>query len=91
MWRRDDEAIAHEHGARQQTVMKLHGSLINNLQAALASAKRLRGHPVHRDTITFWRDLLALARSEMPEQTSRAQVENLVAALEGEIVDQQGR
>jgi hypothetical protein len=86
--RGDDEAIAHEHGARQQKAMKLHGSLIDNLQVALASAKRLRGHPIHKDTVAFWRDLIAHARAEMPKQTPRTQVENLIAALEGEIVDQ---
>ena len=30
--------------------MELHGTLAYNLQLALESSRRLRGHPVHRDT-----------------------------------------
>jgi hypothetical protein len=60
-----------------------------NLQAALASAKRLRGHPVHKDTISFWRDLIAQARSETPEEARAAETKALIVALEGEIADQQ--
>jgi hypothetical protein len=71
--------------------MKLHGSIADNLQAALASAKRLREHPVHKDTLTFWRDLVAHARAEMPEQTRPAEIENLVATLEGELADRRGK
>jgi hypothetical protein len=67
--------------------MELHGSIIENLQAALASAKRLRGHPIHKDTITFWRELIAQARAEMPQQTRGAEIESLVATLEGELAD----
>ncbi len=44
--------------------MKLHGSIAANLSAAVESAKRLRGSPVHNDTLEFWRDLLSLARAE---------------------------
>jgi hypothetical protein len=74
---------------RQQERMKLHGTIIENLQAALASAKRLRGHPVHKDTISFWRDLIAQARSETPEEARAAETKALIVALEGEIADQQ--
>ena len=44
--------------------MKLHGSIVSNLAAAIESAKRLRGSPVHSDTLEFWRDLLSHARAE---------------------------
>jgi hypothetical protein len=70
--------------------MKLHGPIADNLQAALASAKRLRGHPVHKDTVTFWRDLIAQTRAEMPEQTRAADIESLIATLEGELGDRRG-
>jgi hypothetical protein len=43
--------------------MDLHGSLAENLQAAVNSAKRHRDHPVHTDTVKFWADLLHYARS----------------------------
>jgi hypothetical protein len=38
--------------------MKLHGTIIENLRSAVASAERLRGRPVYSDTIQFWRCLL---------------------------------
>ncbi len=44
--------------------MKLHGSIATNLSAAIDSAKRLRGSPVHSDTLQFWRDLLSHAGAE---------------------------
>jgi hypothetical protein len=71
-----------------RNVMKLHGTIIENLEAALASSKRLRGHPVHKDTILFWRNLIAQARSETPEEARAAETKALIAALEGEIADQ---
>ena len=42
--------------------IKLHGTVENNLRAALVSARRLRGHPVHPDTIRYWSELLDYAR-----------------------------
>jgi len=43
--------------------MELHGSLASNLQLALGSSRRLRGHPVHRDTLAFWSELISEARA----------------------------
>ena len=45
--------------------MLLAGTISSNLKGAIASADRLRGHPVHCETLQFWRDLLAHARAEM--------------------------
>ena len=45
--------------------MQLHGSTEGNLIAAVRSASRLRGKPVHADTIKHWDDLLRHARSEL--------------------------
>jgi hypothetical protein len=42
--------------------MELHGSITQNLQAAVESSRRLQGHPVHRDTLGFWSDLISEAR-----------------------------
>jgi hypothetical protein len=43
-------------------MMNLHGSLVENLEAALESTRRLRGQRVYADTIQFWSDLLETAR-----------------------------
>lgn len=42
--------------------LHLEGSLADNLRAAIASATRLKDHPVHRDTLQFWGELLTHAR-----------------------------
>jgi hypothetical protein len=46
--------------------MNLHGSLEENLRAAVRSARRLRGHHVHADTLKHWGDLLQFARRDRP-------------------------
>ena len=38
--------------------MQIEGSIRANLIAADASARRLRGQALHRDTIDYWRQLL---------------------------------
>jgi hypothetical protein len=43
-------------------MLNLHGSLVENLEAALESTRRLRGQRVYSDTIQFWSDLLETAR-----------------------------
>jgi hypothetical protein len=45
--------------------MELHGSLLENLQAALRSMRRLQGHPVHQDTVAYWDKLIAHARKSV--------------------------
>ena len=67
--------------------MIIHGSIADNLTAAIRSARRLRGRPVHQDTIRFWRDLLAKARAEKPEsgEAEATSVEQLAGQLEAEI------
>jgi hypothetical protein len=69
--------------------MKLHGSLEDNLTAAVRSAKRLRGHHVHPDTLGYWGELLHYARRE---RTSRYAQEGhvlgrLIIDLEAEIAE----
>lgn len=41
--------------------MRIEGSIRANLIAAVSSARRLRGRPVHGDTIAYWRRLLDYA------------------------------
>ena len=68
--------------------MKLHGSIQENLAAAVRSARRLRGQPVHSDTLKFWDDLLNHARLELASGTGdRQSIEPLLAELETEIAD----
>ena len=43
--------------------MDIEGMLVDNLRAAISSALRLTGHPVHKDTLRFWDELLAYAIS----------------------------
>lgn len=63
--------------------MELHGTLANNLQAAVESARRHEGHPVHAETVKFWADLLQYARSLKAEgrEDGRA-IEPLMAELD---------
>lgn len=42
--------------------MKLHGPILDNLNSAIASACRLRGHPVYKDTTAYWTELIQEAR-----------------------------
>lgn len=43
--------------------MELHGSITSNLRAAVESSRRLKGHPIHRDTLLFWSRLIREARA----------------------------
>jgi hypothetical protein len=72
--------------AQRNSNMDLDGSLATNLRSAIASAARLRGHPVHKDTLEFWQELLAYARSRKRVATgNQAEVESLVAKLQSEL------
>ncbi|HUP67822.1 MAG TPA: hypothetical protein VM145_06405 [Sphingomicrobium sp.] len=66
--------------------MELHGTLENNLAAAIQSARRLKGHPVHGDTFDYWKSLLDHARRELGN-ASADHVEALIVELENEIAD----
>ena len=67
--------------------MHLHGSTEGNLIAAVRSASRLRGHPVHADTIKHWADLLHHARKELSTSIGlpAEPLARLVAELEVEM------
>ena len=64
--------------------MQIEGSIRANLIAASASAKRLRGHPVHCDTIKYWRQLLDYAR-KVSTQPQAEVFGDLMAELETEV------
>ncbi len=66
--------------------MDLHGSLANKLHAAIASARRHQGHPVHSETIAFWSDLLQHARLLKFEGNEEAMtIDPLLAELDAAI------
>jgi hypothetical protein len=67
--------------------MKIHGTITSNLEEAIKSAERLRGHPVYADTLAHWQELLREARRRrMDEQeTRRVPLDVLIVRLENEI------
>lgn len=68
--------------------MKQFGPLENNLFAAIRSAKRIRGHPVHPTTFAHWGGLLHEARELLRNRESievRDTLEGLISQLEHEI------
>lgn len=70
-------------------VMKLDGSLLDNLERAAASARRLRGHPVYKDTLIYWTELLQEARRVRldADDAHRAQLEAAIVKLEVELAE----
>lgn len=69
--------------------MKLHGTIGTNLQDAIASAKRLRGHPVYSDTLAYWNELLHEARRSRGEldEHGRVALDVLIAQMEVALAD----
>jgi len=69
--------------------MQIDGSILDNLANALASARRLRGHPVYQDTLIYWGDLVQEAR-RLRQEPSCPQSEVLgaaIAKLESELAE----
>jgi hypothetical protein len=66
--------------------MELHGTLVNNLTSAIQSARRLRGHPVHSDTLDHWSGLLAHARQALADGSTEP-IQPLIVELENELSD----
>ena len=66
--------------------MELHGSIAANLTSAVHSARRLRGHPVHADTLGHWTGLLHHARRDLTGGSTET-VLSLVLELEKELTD----
>jgi hypothetical protein len=71
--------------------MQLHGTTEGNLISAVRSATRLRGRPVHADTLKYWSDLLRHARSEFSSGAAfeSEPLARLITQLEQEIVQHQ--
>jgi hypothetical protein len=66
--------------------MELHGTLAKNLTSAVQSARRLKGHPVHADTLGHWNDLLNRARQELANGSTEP-IQALIVELENELAD----
>lgn len=64
--------------------MRIEGSVRANLIAAVASARRFRGRPVHKDTADHWRRLLDYGRL-IDRQASGESVGDVLAQLETEM------
>ena len=66
--------------------MDMHGSLAKNLTSAVRSARRLKGRPVHADTLGYWADLINHARGELAAGSDEP-ILSLILELEKEIAD----
>jgi hypothetical protein len=65
--------------------MRIEGTVRANLIAAVASARRWRGRPVHKDTVDHWRRLLDYGR-QVDHQLRGEALSDLVTELEAEMV-----
>ena len=72
--------------------MKIYGSIIANLESAVASARRLRGHPVYKETLIYWTDLLHEARRLRQDQSlsQAGDLETAIVKLEIELAERNG-
>lgn len=87
-----DAERAEEDDQRQDSVVQIEGSISTNLKAAIASADRLAGHPVHGDTLQFWRDLLSHARANLASCDGEARsIEPLVGELQSQLAARDSR
>jgi hypothetical protein len=66
--------------------MELDGSVARNLTSAVQSARRLKGHPVHPDTLGHWNDLLSHARRELAAGSAEP-IQSLILELEKELAE----
>ena len=66
--------------------MQIEGSVRANMLAAIASARRWRGRPVHKDTVDHWRGLLEYGRRVSTHQPGEV-LGDVVAELEVELAN----
>lgn len=69
--------------------MDLHGTITENLRAAIASAERLQGHPVYQQTLDYWRELIREARHrrDRVSKTDLPALDMLIARLETKLAE----
>ena len=70
--------------------MELAGTIAENLEAAIVSARRLRGHRVHADTRRYWHELLDYARLKVRRSAllDAEEIYLLIAELQSELAAQ---
>ena len=66
--------------------MELHGTILNNLASAVLSARRLRNHPIHSDTLSHWTKLLHHARRGLAAEPAEPLLRRILE-LEKEIAE----
>ena len=64
--------------------MEQHGSIAQQLRAAVESTRRLKGHPINRGTLQLWSEVIheARARRAAGELFDDTEVARLIAELE---------
>jgi hypothetical protein len=69
--------------------MESHGTILDNLEHAIGSARRLRGYPVYKDILTYWGELLQEARRirMSPACDHRGTLDALIVKLESELAE----
>ena len=69
--------------------MEFHGPILGNLNNAIASARRLRGHPVYKDTVAHWNELIQEARriQRDPAYEQADVLEAAIVSLELELAE----
>lgn len=67
--------------------MEIHGSIVENLENAVASARRLRGRRVYSDTLDYWVSLIEAARREQQHISfaKSTSLDDVITMLEFEI------
>jgi hypothetical protein len=68
-------------------LMVLHGSLVDNLDSALQSARRHRNKALYADTIDYWNALLGHSRGLLDVTPNADTARRLIACLEVELAD----
>ena len=71
--------------------MDLHGSLRDNLQAALKSVVRHRNLTVHLDTREYWDRLLQYAQALPNEENTAFDISELTQKLAQELIERDRR
>jgi hypothetical protein len=69
--------------------MKIHGPILGNLNNAIISARRLRCHPVYKDTVAYWNELIQEARriQRDPAYEQADVLEPAIVSLELELAE----
>jgi hypothetical protein len=65
--------------------MHLHGKVLDNLRAAVTSAAQLQGRHVYRDTLDYWRALIAHAIANKQRIRNDRELEALVRTLQSRL------